>query len=110
MEMTNLSWFLLIFASIAFTLAFFFGLNYQKASSEIDKLQQKSESLQLELQNLSNQLARVSSELESEKRISQEKLEQFNESKHQLTEQFKFSTRYFRRKIPTLCFSKSTKP
>jgi DNA recombination protein RmuC len=89
MEMTNLSWFLLLFASIVFTLAFFFGLNYQKASAELEKLRQKSESLQIELQSLSNQLAKVSSELESEKRISQEKLEQFNDSKQQLTEQFR---------------------
>ena len=45
--------------------------------------------MQGEVQSLSNQFTRVSSELESEKRISQEKLEQFNESKKQLTEQFK---------------------
>ena len=89
MEMTNISWFLLFFASIAFTLALFFGLNYQKALAQLKQFEQKAESLQGEVQSLSNQFTRVSSELESEKRISQEKLEQFNESKKQLTEQFK---------------------
>jgi DNA recombination protein RmuC len=45
--------------------------------------------LQSEVQSLSNQLSKVSAELEAEIRISQDKLEQFNESKKQLTDQFR---------------------
>jgi len=89
MEMTNISWVLLIVACITFSAALFFGLSYRKSLSQADTFELKSSELQVEIQSLSNQLTKVSSELDSEKRISQEKLEQFNESKKQLTDQFR---------------------
>ena len=89
MEMTNISWVLLIVACITFSAALFFGLSYRKSLSQADSFEIKSSELQAEVQSLSNQLTKVSSELDSEKRISQEKLEQFNESKKQLTDQFR---------------------
>ena len=89
MEMTNISWVLLIVACITFSAALFFGLSYRKSLSQIDAFEIKSSELQAEVQSLSNQLTKVSSELDSEKRISQEKLEQFNDSKKQLTDHFR---------------------
>jgi len=89
MEMTNISWVLLIVACITFSAALFFGLSYRKSLSQADAFELKSSELQVEVQSLSNQLTKVSSELDSEKRISQEKLEQFNESKKQLTDHFR---------------------
>jgi DNA recombination protein RmuC len=89
MEMTNISWVLLIVACITFSAALFFGLSYRKSLSQVAAFEIKSSELQVEIQSLSNQLIKVSSELDSEKRISQEKLEQFNESKKQLTDQFR---------------------
>jgi DNA recombination protein RmuC len=89
MEMTNISWVLLIVACITFSAALFFGLSYRKSLSQADAFEIKSSELQVEVQSLSNQLTKVSSELDSEKRISQEKLEQFNESKKQLTDHFR---------------------
>jgi len=89
MEMTNISWVLLIVACITFSAALFFGLSYRKSLSQADAFEIKSSELQVEVQSLSNQLTKVSAELESEKRISQEKLEQFNESKKQLTDHFR---------------------
>jgi len=89
MEMTNISWVLLIVACITFSAALFFGLSYRKSLSQADSFEIKSSELQVEVQSLSNQLTKVSAELDSEKRISQEKLEQFNESKKQLTDQFR---------------------
>jgi len=89
MEMTNISWILLIVACMTFSAALFFGLSYRKSLSQADAFEIKSSELQVEVQSLSNQLTKVSSELDSEKRISQEKLEQFNESKKQLTDQFR---------------------
>ena len=89
MEMTNISWVLLIVACITFSAALFFGLSNRKSLSQLDAFELKSSELQSEVQSLSNQLTKVSSELDSEKRISQEKLEQFNESKKQLTDHFR---------------------
>ena len=89
MEMTNISWVLLIVACITFSAALFFGLSYRKSLSQADAFEIKSSELQVEVQSLSNQLTKVSAELESEKRISQEKLDQFNESKKQLTDHFR---------------------
>jgi DNA recombination protein RmuC len=89
MEMTNISWVLLIVACITFSAALFLGLSYRKSLSQIAAFEVKSSELQVEVQSLSNQLTKVSAELESEKRISQEKLEQFNESKKQLTDHFR---------------------
>jgi DNA recombination protein RmuC len=89
MEMTNISWVLLIVACITFSVALFFGLSYRKSLSQADAFEIKSSELQVEVQSLSNQLTKVSAELDSEKRISQEKLEQFNESKKQLTDHFR---------------------
>jgi len=89
MEMTNISWVLLIVACITFSAALFFGLSYRKSLSQADTFELKSSELQVEVQSLSNQLTKVSAELDSEKRISQEKLEQFNESKKQLTDHFR---------------------
>jgi DNA recombination protein RmuC len=89
MEMTNISWVLLIVACITFSAALFLGLSYRKSLSQVAAFEIKSSELQVEIQSLSNQLTKVSSELDSEKRISQEKLEQFNESKKQLTDQFR---------------------
>jgi len=89
MEMTNISWVLLIVACITFSAALFFGLSYRKSLSQADTFELKSSELQVEVQSLSNQLTKVSAELDSEKRISEEKLEQFNESKKQLTDQFR---------------------
>ena len=89
MEMTNLSWFLLIFSCVMFSAALFFGLSYQRTLSQARDLENKSSLLQNEVQSLSNQLSKLSAELDAEKRISAEKLEQFNESKKQLTEQFR---------------------
>ncbi|WP_281970594.1 MULTISPECIES: DNA recombination protein RmuC [unclassified Polynucleobacter] len=87
--MTNISWVLLIVACITFSVALFFGLSYRKSLSQADAFEIKSSELQVEVQSLSNQLTKVSAELDSEKRISQEKLEQFNESKKQLTDHFR---------------------
>jgi DNA recombination protein RmuC len=89
MEMTNLSWVLLIFTCVMFSAALFFGFSYQRALSQARDLENKSSVLQSEVQSLSNQLSKVSAELEAEIRISQDKLEQFNESKKQLTDQFR---------------------
>jgi DNA recombination protein RmuC len=89
MEMTNISWVLLIVACITFSVALFFGLSYRKSLSQVGAFELKSSELQAEVQSLSNQLTKVSAELDSEKRISQEKLEQFNESKKQLTDHFR---------------------
>lgn len=89
MEMTNLSWFLLIFSCVMFSAALFFGFSYQRTLSQARDLENKSSLLQNEVQSLSNQLSKVGAELDAEKRISAEKLEQFNESKKQLTEQFR---------------------
>jgi DNA recombination protein RmuC len=89
MEMTNLSWVLLIFTCVMFSAALFFGFSYQRAFSQARDLENKSSVLQSEVQSLSNQLSKVSAELEAEIRISQDKLEQFNESKKQLTDQFR---------------------
>ena len=89
MEMTNISWVLLIVACITFSAALFLGLSYRKSLAQAEAFEIKSSELQVEVQSLSNQLTKVSSELDSEKRISQEKLEQFNESKKQLTDQFR---------------------
>jgi len=89
MEMTNISWVLLIVACITFSAALFFGLSYRKSLSQVAAFEIKSSELQVEIQSLSNQLTKVTSELDSEKRISQEKLEQFIESKKQLTDQFR---------------------
>jgi DNA recombination protein RmuC len=89
MEMTNISWVLLIVACMTFSTALFFGLSYRKSLAQAEALDIKSSELQVEIQSLSNQLTKVSSELDSEKRISQEKLEQFNESKKQLADQFR---------------------
>lgn len=89
MEMTNLSWVLLIFSCVMFSAALFFGFSYQRTLSQARDLENKSSLLQTEVQSLSNQLSKVGAELEAEKRISAEKLEQFNESKKQLTEQFR---------------------
>ena len=89
MEMTNISWVLLIVACMTFSTALFFGLSYRKSLAQAEALDIKSSELQVEIQSLSNQLTKVSSELDSEKRISHEKLEQFNESKKQLTDQFR---------------------
>ena len=87
--MTNISWVLLIVACMTFSTALFFGLSYRKSLAQAEALDIKSSELQVEIQSLSNQLTKVSSELDSEKRISQEKLEQFNESKKQLADQFR---------------------
>ena len=89
MEMTNISWVLLIVACMTFSAALFFGLSYRNSLAQVAAFEIKSSELQVEIQSLSNQLTKVSSELDSEKRISQEKLEQFNESKKQLTDQFR---------------------
>jgi len=89
MEMTNISWVLLIVACITFSAALFLGLSYRKSLAQAEAFEIKSSELQVEVQSLSNQLTKVSSELDSEKRISQEKLEQFNESKKQLTDHFR---------------------
>ena len=89
MEMTNISWVLLIVACITFSAALFFGLSNRKSLSQANAFELKSSELQAEVQSLSNQLTKVSAELDSEKRISQEKLEQFNESKKQLTDHFR---------------------
>jgi DNA recombination protein RmuC len=89
MEMTNLSWVLLIFTCVMFSASLFFGFSYQRALSQARDLENKSSVLQSEVQSLSNQLSKVSAELEAEIRISQDKLEQFNESKKQLTDQFR---------------------
>ncbi len=89
MEMTNLSWFLLIFSCVMFSAALFFGFSYQRTLSQARDLENKSSLLQTEVQSLSNQLSKVGAELDAEKRISADKLEQFNESKKQLTEQFR---------------------
>jgi DNA recombination protein RmuC len=89
MEMTNISWVLLIVACITFSAALFLGLSYRKSLSQLAAFEVKSSELQVEVQSLSNQLTKVSAELDSEKRISQEKLEQFNESKKQLTDHFR---------------------
>lgn len=74
---------------MTFSTALFFGLSYRKSLAQAEALDIKSSELQVEIQSLSNQLTKVSSELDSEKRISQEKLEQFNESKKQLADQFR---------------------
>ena len=89
MEMTNLSWFLLIFACIVFSAAIFFGLSYQRVQSDNQSFKAQVSELQSQTQLLSNQLTKALAELDSEKRVSQEKLEQFNESKIQLTDHFK---------------------
>jgi DNA recombination protein RmuC len=89
MEMTNLSWVLLIFSCVMFSAALFFGFSYQRTLSQARDSENKSSVLQSEVQSLSNQLSKVSAELEAEIRISQDKLEQFNESKKQLTDQFR---------------------
>ena len=89
MEMTNLSWVLLIFSCLTFSAALFFGFSYQRTLSHARDSEIKSSVLQSEVQSLSNQLSKVSAELEAEIRISQDKLEQFNESKKQLTDQFR---------------------
>jgi DNA recombination protein RmuC len=89
MEMTNLSWVLLIFSCVMFSAALFFGFSYQRTLSQARDSEIKSSALQSEVQSLSNQLSKVSAELEAEIRISQDKLEQFNESKKQLTDQFR---------------------
>jgi len=89
MEMTNLSWVLLIFSCVMFSAALFFGFSYQRTLSQVRDSEIKSSALQSEVQSLSNQLSKVSAELEAEIRISQDKLEQFNESKKQLTDQFR---------------------
>jgi DNA recombination protein RmuC len=89
MEMTNLSWVLLIFSCVTFSAALFFGFSYQRTLSQARDSEIKSSALQSEVQSLSNQLSKVSAELEAEIRISQDKLEQFNESKKQLTDQFR---------------------
>ena len=89
MEMTNLSWVLLIFSCVTFSAALFFGFSYQRTLSQARDSEIKSSLLQSEVQSLSNQLSKVSAELEAEIRISQDKLEQFNESKKQLTDQFR---------------------
>ena len=89
MEMTNISWVLLIVACITFSAALFLGLSYRKSLAQAEALDIKSSELQVEVQSLSNQLTKVGAELDSEKRISQEKLEQFNESKKQLTDHFR---------------------
>jgi DNA recombination protein RmuC len=89
MEMTNLSLVLLIFSCVMFSAALFFGFSYQRTLSQARDSEIKSSALQSEVQSLSNQLSKVSAELEAEIRISQDKLEQFNESKKQLTDQFR---------------------
>ena len=89
MEMTNLSWVLLIFSCVMFSAALFFGFSYQRTLAQARDSEIKSSALQSEVQSLSNQLSKVSAELEAEIRISQDKLEQFNESKKQLTDQFR---------------------
>jgi DNA recombination protein RmuC len=89
MEMTNLSWVLLIFSCVMFSAALFFGFSYQRTLLQARDSEIKSSALQSEVQSLSNQLSKVSAELEAEIRISQDKLEQFNESKKQLTDQFR---------------------
>jgi len=89
MEMTNISWFLLIFACIVFSIAIYFGLSYQRVLSENQLIKSQVSDLQSQIQVLSNQLTKSLADLDSEKRISQEKLEQFNESKIQLTDHFK---------------------
>lgn len=89
MDMTNLSWLLLIFACIVFSAAIFFGLSYQRVQSENLSIKAQVSELQSQTQLLSNQLTKALAELDSEKRISLEKLEQFNESKIQLTDHFK---------------------
>ncbi len=89
MEITNISWFLLIFACIVFSIAIYFGLSYQRVLSENQLIKSQVSDLQSQIQVLSNQLTKALADLDSEKRISQEKLEQFNESKIQLTDHFK---------------------
>ena len=89
MEITNISWFLLIFACIVFSIAIYFGLSYQRVLSENQLIKSQVSDLQSQIQVLSNQLTKALADLDSEKRISQEKLEQFNVSKIQLTDHFK---------------------
>jgi DNA recombination protein RmuC len=89
MEITQTTWLFLALLCIFFALALFFGLSYRKTLSEASKLQIKLDELQLTNQTLANNFTKVSSELESEKRIAQERLVQFNENKVQLTEHFK---------------------
>jgi DNA recombination protein RmuC len=89
MEISYATLLLLSLICIFFALALFFGLSYRKALNEHFILQNRLDDLQANNQLLSNSLTKVGSELESEKRIAQERMEQFNESKVQLTEHFK---------------------
>ena len=89
MEMTNISWVLLIVACVTFSATLFFGLSYRRSLSQARVLELRSSELQAEVQSLSNQLTKVGAELAAEKRISQDKLEQFNDSKKQLTDHFR---------------------
>jgi DNA recombination protein RmuC len=89
MEMTNISWVLLILACVSFSAALFFALSYQKSNASLSSMELKAKDWQTEISVLSNQLTKMTADLESEKRLSQEKLEQFNDSKKQLTDHFK---------------------
>jgi DNA recombination protein RmuC len=79
----------LILLCISFALALFFGLSYRKAMNENQLLQAKSTELQESIQRLSNSFIQVTAQLEAEKKMSQERIAQFNENKIQLTEHFK---------------------
>ncbi len=89
MEMPLLSWILLIGFCLFLALTLFYGLSFSRVNSELKDTKSEVINSLENSRKLSIDLSKVESELIAEKRISEERTRQFNDSKTQLTEHFK---------------------
>lgn len=89
MDISIITWLLLVGIALAGAAALFFRLSYSRVSGETNALKEEITRLQNEVNRLGSEAAKLGAELEAEKRLSSEKLQTLNDSKQVLTEQFK---------------------
>lgn len=89
MDISIITWLLLVGIALAGATALFFRLSYSRVSGETNALKEEITRLQNEVNRLGSEAAKLGAELEAEKRLSSEKLQTLNDSKQVLTEQFK---------------------
>lgn len=89
MELSYVTLILVLIACAALSTALFLGLSYRKSTAALTFAEQKIAHYQLESLALSNEIAQTRAELAAEKRMTEEKITQFNDSKKLLTDQFK---------------------
>lgn len=89
MELSLLTWILIIVTGTFLGVIFFLSLSIKKIAAENGVLKASIGSFQADTIRLSNEATKLATELEAEKRLSSEKLNALNEARQSLADQFK---------------------